>query len=139
MQTKEGEKKRIKRSCNIECISKAQEYTSATRAFGMADFKSQLPPAMSNHVKVETHYNENYFLSKPDIWIHNILKTDDIIILGNSTVFQQMPVSEMVGPRDPSSPASRANSQSEAVPPNSRRSSALRSSRGCRRTRHRRS
>ena len=62
----------------------------------MADFKSQLPLHMSNHVKVETHYNENYFLSKPDIWIHNILKTDDIIILGNSTVLKQMPVSEMV-------------------------------------------
>lgn len=59
----------------------------------MADFKVNVP---TRDRKVDSHYNENYFICKPDIWVHNMQKNDDIIVIGNASVFKQMPVLEMV-------------------------------------------
>lgn len=67
--------------------------TSSTRAFGLSDFKISYN---TKERKYDSHYNENYFLAKPEIWVHNIQRSDDIIIIGNSSVFQRMPILSMV-------------------------------------------
>lgn len=74
-------------------MTKAQAMTTSTRAIGMADFKVNLP---SKNRRFDSHYKENYFLSKPDVWVHSIQRTDDIILMGNSAVFETMKVTEMV-------------------------------------------
>lgn len=59
----------------------------------MTDFKIAY---QTKEKKLESYYNENYFLAKPEIWVHNIQKSDDIIIIGNSSVFERMPLLSMV-------------------------------------------
>lgn len=59
----------------------------------MTDFKISY---QTKERKLDSHYNENYFLAKPEIWVHNIQKSDDIIIIGNSSVFERMPLLSMV-------------------------------------------
>ena len=74
-------------------MAKAKELTSSTRAFGMSDFKVNIPQSDGRY---ESHYNENYFVAKPDIWVHSLQRTDDIIIIGNAAVFDRMAIAPMV-------------------------------------------
>lgn len=88
-----GEEARINRCCNEECIQKARELTQSTRALGMADFKVDFA---EKEIRQDSHYNENYFLGRPDIWTYNLQKNDDIIVIGNAAVFEKMKVQRVV-------------------------------------------
>lgn len=73
----------------------ASHLTTSTRAIGMADFK--LPLLSENTKKGDKEdVRCNYFLSKPDIWVYTMQKSDEIIMIGNSTVFERMSAFNMV-------------------------------------------
>jgi hypothetical protein len=47
-----------------------------TRAFGLADYKEKL----DSTIDVTTKFNENYLISRPDIWVYTLTHKEDFII-----------------------------------------------------------
>ena len=85
IQENKYENERVKRICSRNCYEKGSQF-GATRCFGMFDLKR---PPVANRQEVLSESDQNYMWSKPDIFIHNIDSTDDMLIFGNKTFFSQ--------------------------------------------------
>jgi len=83
------ENQRVKRICSRNCFEKGLQYET-TRCIGMFNLKR---PPLAMRDQVLSEHEENYMLAKPDILIHNIDSSDDMLIFGNNSFFNSFPQS----------------------------------------------